>query len=48
MYRDMTGGADVEADAILGDLLVRAHTAGIATPMLATAYLNLKVYQGRR
>jgi 2-dehydropantoate 2-reductase len=48
MYRDMDGGRDVEADQILGDLLIRAHACGIATPMLATAYLHLKIYQGRR
>jgi 2-dehydropantoate 2-reductase len=48
MYRDLIAGSDVEADQILGDLLIRAHGAGVATPMLAAAYLNLKVYQGRR
>jgi 2-dehydropantoate 2-reductase len=48
MYRDLDGGRDVEADQILGDLLIRAHAGGVATPLLASAYLNLKVYQGRR
>jgi 2-dehydropantoate 2-reductase len=48
MYRDMDGGSDVEADQILGDLLIRAHAFGVPAPLLASAYLNLKVYQGRR
>jgi 2-dehydropantoate 2-reductase len=48
LYRDLMSGADVEADAVLGDLLIRAHGARLSTPMLATAYLHLKVYQGRR
>jgi 2-dehydropantoate 2-reductase len=48
MYRDLVAGNDVEADAILGDLLERARSAGLVTPLLATAYTNLKVYQGRR
>jgi 2-dehydropantoate 2-reductase len=48
MYRDLQGGNDVEADAILGDLLDRASTLGLATPLLAAAYTNLKVYQRGR
>jgi 2-dehydropantoate 2-reductase len=47
MYRDLVAGNDVEADQILGDLVERARSAGLATPLLATAYTNLKVYQGR-
>jgi len=39
--------APVEADQILGDLLARAHKASIGTPLLATAYTHLSVYQNR-
>ncbi len=46
MYRDMSKGAPVEADYILGDLLERA--AGVAAPLLTVAYVQLKVYEGRK
>ena len=46
MYRDMTKGAPVEADHILGDLL--EHAGGVRAPLLTAAYVQLKVYeQGR-
>jgi 2-dehydropantoate 2-reductase len=45
MYRDLQKGSPVEAEQILGDLLVRARTAGIATPLLAAAFTNLSIYQ---
>jgi 2-dehydropantoate 2-reductase len=48
MYRDLQRGNDVEADQILGDLIARARNFGIATPLLAAAYANLKVYQAAR
>ena len=47
MYRDLLKGSPVEADQILGDLLARARPLGIATPLLATAYTQLSVYQNR-
>jgi 2-dehydropantoate 2-reductase len=47
MYRDLQAGNNVEVDQILGDLLERAHALGVATPLLATAYTHLKVYQAR-
>jgi 2-dehydropantoate 2-reductase len=47
MYRDLVAKNDVEADQILGDLVERGRSAGLETPLLATAYTNLKVYQGR-
>jgi len=45
MYRDLTKGAPVEADTILGDLLERGRKHGVATPLLAAAYVNLSIYQ---
>jgi 2-dehydropantoate 2-reductase len=48
MYRDMEQGLDVEADQMLGDLVDRARRLGVPTPLVATAYTNLKVYQRRR
>ncbi|QCI65328.1 2-dehydropantoate 2-reductase [Phreatobacter stygius] len=47
MYRDLQAGNAVEADQIIGDLLARARSAGIATPLIATAYTHLSVYQNR-
>lgn len=48
MYRDLQQGNNVEADQIVGDLLERARGFGIATPLLATAFAHLKVYQALR
>ena len=45
MYRDLQKGAPVEADQIVGDLLVRAKQAGIAMPLLSLAYTSLSIYQ---
>lgn len=45
MYRDLQQGAPIEADQIVGDLLLRAKGSGLATPLLATAYAHLRVYQ---
>jgi ketopantoate reductase len=47
MYRDLQGGNNVEVDQILGALLERGRGFGASTPLLATAYTNLKVYQAR-
>jgi len=47
MYRDLQSGNDVEADQILGDLLERARGFGIASPLLAAAFTQLKIYQAR-
>lgn len=44
MFRDLRKGAPVEADTILGDLVARGHDAGVATPLLAAAHVNLSVY----
>jgi 2-dehydropantoate 2-reductase len=47
MYRDLLAGHPVEADQILGDLLTRARTFGVITPLLATAFTHLSVYQAQ-
>ena len=46
LYRDMTKGAPVEADHVLGDLLDRAK--GVAAPLITAAYVQLKVYEAGR
>ena len=48
MYRDMQGGLPVEVDHILGDMLHRAQGFGLATPLLAAATAQLRIYQSRR
>jgi 2-dehydropantoate 2-reductase len=47
MYRDLSAGAPIEAQQIVGDLLQRGQGRGIDTPLLSAAYVNLQVYQGR-
>jgi 2-dehydropantoate 2-reductase len=47
MYRDIQKGAPIEADQIVGDLLVRARQAGVPAPLLAAAHTHLAVYQNR-
>ena len=48
MYRDMKGGYRVEADQIIGDLVMRAAGKGIATPLLSATLTRLKVYEERQ
>jgi 2-dehydropantoate 2-reductase len=48
MYRDLVAGERVEADQILGDLRARARLAGVATPLVSAACVQLEVYQRRR
>jgi ketopantoate reductase len=47
MYRDLQKGNPVEADQIIGDLVVRAHRAQVTTPLLAAAFTHLSIYQKR-
>lgn len=47
MYRDLQAGQPIEADQIVGDLLVRARSANVPTPLLAAVYAHLSVYQQR-
>lgn len=48
MYRDLTKGAPIEADQIIGDLLARGTQAAITTPLLETVYTHLAVYENAR
>jgi 2-dehydropantoate 2-reductase len=48
MFRDIKAGAPVEADHVVGDLIVRAEAAKIAVPKLRTAYTHLKAYEKQR
>lgn len=45
MMRDIAQGADrLEADDIVGDLVLRGQQLGIAMPMMRSAYCHLQVY----
>lgn len=48
MFRDIESGLRIEADHIIGDLLVRAETARLTCPRLAVIYCHLKAYEERR
>ena len=48
MFRDIKAGAKVEADHVIGDLIVRGDAAKIPVPKLRTAYTHLKVYEKER
>lgn len=48
MLRDIEKGGPVEGDHIVGDMLARAGTLGVATPNLRLAHCHLQAYQARR
>ncbi|TWC00829.1 ketopantoate reductase [Bradyrhizobium macuxiense] len=48
MFRDIKAGLPVEADHVIGDLIVRADAAKIPVPKLRTAYTHLKAYEKQR
>lgn len=48
MLRDLEAGGRTEAAHIVGDLLHRAQAAGIAAPLLQTAWLHLQAYEAQR
>lgn len=48
MRRDLEAGLRTEADAILGDMVHRARTLGLATPLLRAAHCHLDLYERRR
>ena len=45
MHRDLKKNKPIEAEEIIGDLLARGNKAGFHTPLLATAYAHLAIYQ---
>jgi len=48
MMRDISQDAPrIEAQAIVGDMLVRAERHDLQTPLLRVAYCHLQVYQRR-
>jgi 2-dehydropantoate 2-reductase len=47
MYRDLQEGRPIEADQVIGDLLAHAHRLDVPTPLLATAYTHLLIYQSK-
>jgi len=47
MYRDLEAGNPVEAEQIIGDLLARGRALGVATPLVAAAFIHLSVYQSK-
>lgn len=48
MLRDLQAGAPVEALQIVGDMVHRAHRAGLAAPRLEAAWIHLQAYQAAR
>jgi 2-dehydropantoate 2-reductase len=48
MLRDIAAGQRVEADHVQGDLLARARTHGLNTPLLRVVYCHLQCYAARR
>jgi 2-dehydropantoate 2-reductase len=48
MFRDVKAGLPVEADHVIGDLVVRADAAKIPVPKLRIAYTHLKAYELQR
>ncbi|MGX5729592.1 2-dehydropantoate 2-reductase [Pseudoxanthomonas beigongshangi] len=45
MLRDLEAGQRVEGLQIVGDMVHRAQAAGVASPLLATAWCHLQVYE---
>jgi 2-dehydropantoate 2-reductase len=48
MYRDLQQGRPIEVEEIIGDLVRGGARAKLVTPLLATAYTNLSVYQNKQ
>jgi len=48
MRQDLEAGRRTEADAIVGDMLRRAHSFGISTPLLRAAWCHLQVHENGR
>lgn len=47
MRQDLEAGRRTEADAILGDMLRRGRSFGIAMPLITAAYCTLQVHENR-
>jgi 2-dehydropantoate 2-reductase len=48
MFRDVQRGGPTEADHVIGDLIRRGKAAGLAVPLLETAYIGLKAHDNQR
>lgn len=48
MFRDMEQGSRIEADHIVGDLLLRGDKEGFVSPLLRVVYTHLRAYEARR
>jgi 2-dehydropantoate 2-reductase len=48
MYRDIKAGAPVEADHVIGDLMMRGDASKVPVPRLRIAYTHLKAYENQR
>jgi 2-dehydropantoate 2-reductase len=48
MFRDITAGAPVEADHVIGDMIARGDAAKVPVPKLRVAYTHLKAYEKQR
>jgi 2-dehydropantoate 2-reductase len=48
MYRDIKSGAPVEADHVIGDLMMRGDASKVPVPKLRIAYTHLKAYENQR
>jgi 2-dehydropantoate 2-reductase len=48
MYRDIKSGAPVEADHVIGDLMIRGDASKVPVPKLRIAYTHLKAYENQR
>jgi 2-dehydropantoate 2-reductase len=47
MYRDLQQGRPIEVEEIIGDLVRRGARVAHSTPLLATVYTNLTLYQNK-
>ena len=48
MFRDIQGGGTIEGGHIVGDLVRRARSFGLATPLLRVANVHLQAYEAER
>ncbi|MEW2495232.1 ketopantoate reductase family protein [Streptomyces nodosus] len=48
MFRDLSDGAPIEVDHIVGDLLARSAELHVEAPLLALAHTHLTVYEAAR